>query len=170
MGSTAVGILGKLGHRVVAVTGKPDAHGWLRDLGATDFLSREQAVDESQRPLLKGRWAGAVDTVGGHILATALRSLAYGGTVACCGLVASPELPTTVYPFILRAVNLIGIDSAQAGRDVRERLWAKLASAWKFDALDSLVTEVALDKVGAEIDKILAGRQRGRVVVRLSGD
>ncbi len=168
VGSTAVGILSKLGHAVVAVTGKPNAHGWLRDLGATDFLSREEAIGESSRPLLKERWAGAVDTVGGDILATALRSTAYGGTVACCGLVASPELPTTVYPFILRAVNLIGIDSARAGRNVRERLWAKLAGEWKFDALDSLVMEVGLEEVNAEIGKILAGQQRGRVVVKLA--
>ena len=168
VGSTAVGILGKLGHHIVAVTGKPAAHDWLRDLGATDFLSREEAVDDSQRPLLRGRWAGAVDTVGGDILATALRSMAYGGTVACCGLVASPELPTTVYPFILRAVKLIGIDSAQAEHDVRERLWQHLASDWKFDALDSLVTAVPLEEIDAKIDKILAGQQRGRIVVKLA--
>ncbi len=167
VGSTAVGILGKLGYRVVAVTGKPEAHNWLRGLGATDFLSREEAVDGSSRPLLRGRWAGTVDTVGGDILATALRSTAYGGTVTCCGLVASPELPTTVYPFILRAVKLIGVDSAQAGHDVRERLWQHLASDWKFDALDSLVNEVPLEEVDAEIDKILVGQQRGRVVVKL---
>ena len=161
VGSTAVGILGQLGYQVVAVTGKPAAHEWLRTLGATEFLSREEAVDESGRPLLKERWVGAVDTVGGKILATALRATAYGGTVACCGLVASPELPTTVYPFILRAVKLIGIDSAQAVRDVRERLWQHLASDWKFDVLNSLVTEVPLDAVEGEIEKILAGQQRG---------
>ena len=112
VGSVAVAILGKLGYDVAAVTGKAEAHDYLRRLGATQILAREEVDDRSGRPLLSGRWAGGVDTVGGNILGTLLRSLRHGGCVAACGLAGSNELPVTVYPFILRAVTLTGIDAA----------------------------------------------------------
>jgi acrylyl-CoA reductase (NADPH) len=119
VGSLAVAILARAGYQVVAASGKADAGPFLRDLGAAEVVDREAVRDDSGRPLLRGRWAGAVDTVGGEYLATALKSTQYGGAVACCGLVASADLPTTVYPFILRGVSLLGVDSQACPMDTR---------------------------------------------------
>jgi putative YhdH/YhfP family quinone oxidoreductase len=167
VGSVAVGILARAGYRVAAVTGKPDQEAYLRDLGAAEVLSRDDVRDESGRPLLSGRWAGAVDVVGGEMLATVLKSVAYGGAVASCGLVGSPDLPTTVYPFILRAVSLLGIDSQNCPMDVRRRVWDNLAGPWKLADLEQLATERRLDALEPEIERILQGQQIGRVLVDL---
>ena len=113
VGSLAIAILAKLGYTVVAVTGKTDQYEYLKTLGAAEILDRNEVNDPNQKPLLKERWAGVVDTVGGNILATAIKSTRYAGCVTACGLVGAADLPTTVYPFILRGVKLIGIDSAQ---------------------------------------------------------
>lgn len=115
--------------------------------------------------MLKERWAGVVDTVGGNILATAIKTTRYGGSVAACGLVASPSLETTVYPFILRGVNLLGIDSVNCSLAMRRSLWQKLATEWRVPFLEHLAREVALDHIDREIDLILQGKQIGRVVV-----
>jgi putative YhdH/YhfP family quinone oxidoreductase len=168
VGSLAVGILAQEGYRVAAATGKPGQEGYLRDLGAAEVIPRDQVRDESGRPLLKGRWAGAVDTVGGEYLASVLKSLKYGGTAACCGLVASADLPTTVYPFILRGVSLLGVDSQACPMEVRQRVWRKLAGAWKLAQLERLTSERSLETLAPEIDCILQGQQRGRIVVNLS--
>ncbi|MEJ2732934.1 MAG: YhdH/YhfP family quinone oxidoreductase [Anaerolineae bacterium] len=149
VGSLAVGILANDGYPVVAATG--------------------EVRDASGRPLLSGRWAGAVDTVGGEYLATALKSTRIDGVVTCCGLVASPELPTTVYPFILRGVSLLGIDSQNCPMATRLRLWQKLAGDWKLAHLNDLARECSLDGLEVEIERILQGKQRGRVVVDLAG-
>jgi putative YhdH/YhfP family quinone oxidoreductase len=167
VGSIAVGILARAGYRVVAATGKPAAEPFLRDLGAGEVIPREDVRDTSGRPLLRGRWAGVVDTVGGEYLATVLKATQYGGAVACCGLVASPELPTTVYPFILRGVTLLGIDSQECPMDVRRRTWQRLAREWKLEHLDSLATERSLEELDTEIELILQGQQMGRVIVNL---
>ena len=165
VGSLAVAILAQAGYSVVAVTGKPQAADFLTSLGAGEILSREAATDTSKRPMLKGRWAGVIDTVGGQILATAIKSTQYGGSVACCGLVASPNLPTSVYPFILRGVNLLGIDSGFCQMSLRQQVWQRLASDWKPDQLEHLASERTLDQLDPEIDRILQGQQTGRILI-----
>ena len=169
VGSLAVGILAQAGYRVVAATGKPDAEPFLRELGAREVVPRDQVLDTSPRPLLRGRWAGAVDTVGGEYLATALKSTRYGGAVTCCGLVASADLPTTVYPFILRGVSLLGVDSQECPMIARRQIWQRLATDWKLPNLDRLAAERPLAELEPEIERILAGQQRGRIVVNLAG-
>ena len=141
---------------------------FLKSLGATSVVGREEVTDESKRPMIRGRWAGVVDSVGGPMLATALKATQYGGSVTCCGLVASPNLPTTVFPFILRGIKLLGIDAAGCDISVRPPLWDKLANEWRLSQLESLVAnECTLDTLEPEIEKILQGQQRGRVVVKL---
>ena len=167
VGSIAVSIMAKLGYSITAVSGKPEASDFLTRLGAAEIISRQQAADSSGKPLLKEKWAGAIDTVGGEILATAIKSTAYGGLVTCCGNVASPELPLSVYPFILRGVSLLGIDSAKCPIHIRQKIWQKLAGAWKIENLDSLATECRLPELSGIIEKMLQGRQTGRVIINL---
>lgn len=169
VGSIAVAILAKIGHRVVASTGKADAQEFLDELGAAEIVSREAVNDDSGRPLLKGRWAGVVDTVGGNPLATALKSTRYGGAVTACGLVASPKLETTVMPFILRGISLLGVDSVQCGMRRRVQTWARLADEWKPAALEKLTTEHNLEDLDGLIGRILKGQIRGRVIIRTGG-
>ncbi len=166
VGSLAVAILAKAGYRVVASTGKSDSHDLLRRLGAAEIIGREQLVDESDKPLLAARWAGAIDTVGGKTLATILRSAQQGACITACGLVGGIELPITVYPFILRGVDLAGIDSAECPRERRLRVWQKLASDWKPGDLEQFVTESNLSQLGGHIQEILKGRVTGRVLVK----
>jgi putative YhdH/YhfP family quinone oxidoreductase len=165
VGSIAVAILAKLGYEVEAVTGKLEHHDWLRKLGARTILNRNEVSDDSDRPLLRARWAAAVDTVGGKPLATILRSTQHRGCVAACGLVAGTDLPTTVYPFILRGVTLAGIDSANCPRPERLEMWRKLAGPWSVARLDSLADEITLDELPDRVQKILAGQIVGRTVV-----
>jgi putative YhdH/YhfP family quinone oxidoreductase len=165
VGSIAVAILAKLGYEVEAVTGKSDQHEWLRKLGARTILGRNEVSDDSDRPLLRSRWAAGVDTVGGKPLATILRSTAHRGCVAACGLVAGTDVPLTIYPFILRGVMLAGIDSANCPRPERLEMWQKLAGAWRVTQLDSIVDEITLDELPDRIQKILAGQIVGRTVV-----
>jgi acrylyl-CoA reductase (NADPH) len=167
VGSLAVAILAQAGYQVSAVSGKADGQRFLQDLGAQEIISREDACDTSSRPLLKGRWAGVVDTVGGDILATALKATNPHGTVTCCGNVASPTLNTTVFPFILRGVSLLGIDSQNCPMTIRRRIWQKLAGDWKLEHLERVATEISLDALETHIGLILQGGQKGRVVVRL---
>ena len=167
VGSIAVGILSKLGFNVVAATGKAEATDFLKGLGAQTIISREEANDTSGRPLQKGRWAGTVDTVGGNILATAIKSTKYGGLVAACGNAMSADLAVSVYPFILRGVSLLGVDSADIPMNTRLRTWQRLAQDWKLD-LSGLVSQCALEELSPKIDLILKGGMRGRVVVDLN--
>ena len=170
VGSMAVDILAKLGYRVAAVSGKPAAQEYLRNLGAERVLTREQVDDRSGRPLLHGHWAGAVDTVGGNILASILRSTRYGGCVTACGLTAGHSLAMTVFPFILRAVSLIGIDAAWCPLPVRHEAWRRLADAWKPPHLAEMGRIVELPELPRYIDDILAGRITGRVVVKIGDE
>lgn len=167
VGSIAVAILGKLGFNVVAATGKMEEKDFLTGLGAKAIISREEANDTSGRPLQKGRWAGVVDTVGGNILATALKTAKYGGLVAACGNAMSPDLSVNVFPFILRGVSLLGVDSVEIPMRARQMAWSKLGGEWSVD-LARIVKEVSLDGLNAEIDKILKGGMCGRVVVDLT--
>ncbi|HSE86044.1 MAG TPA: YhdH/YhfP family quinone oxidoreductase [Candidatus Binatia bacterium] len=167
VGSIAVGILSKLGYNVVAATGKTNERDFLTGLGAKAIISRDEANDTSGRPLQKGRWAGVIDTVGGNILATAIKSTKYGGLVAACGNTMSADLAVSVYPFILRGVSLLGVDSVEIPMNTRLRTWQKLAQDWKLD-LSGIVSECALEELSPKIDLILKGGIRGRVVVDLS--
>lgn len=167
VGSVAVSILAREGFQVTAVSGRPETREYLLEMGAREVISAKEATDTSPRPLLKAQWAGAIDTVGGAILATTLRSVDYGGAVTCCGNVASPELPLTVYPFILRAVSLIGIDSQNCPMATRVEVWQKLAGKWKLPHLEKLVTEITLEGLNQQIDLILKRQHRGRTIVRL---
>ena len=167
VGSIAVAILAKLGFNIVAATGKASEHDFLKQLGAQSIISREEANDTSGRPLQKPRWAGVVDTVGGNILATALKTTKYGGLVAACGNAMSHELNVNVFPFILRGVSLLGVDSVEIPMRARQMAWSKLGGEWSID-LAPLVTEVSLDELNPKIDEILNGEIRGRVLVNLS--
>ena len=167
VGSIAVSILVKRGHQVTAVNGVVDETAYLLALGAREIISIEEATDTSGRPLLKARWAGAVDTVGGIMLSTTIRSLQYGGAVTCCGNVGSHDLPLNVYPFIIRGVVLIGIDSQNCPMPMRQAVWERLAGEWKLDHLDQITTETSLEGLGERISMVLEKKHRGRTIVRL---
>lgn len=168
VGAIAVAILARAGYRVVASTGKSSDERFLRNLGAAEIITRDQVTAGSERPMMKERWAGCVDVVGGDTLAAAIKSTRYGGAVTCCGLVGSTELSMNVYPFILRGVSLIGIDSANCPSDTRLQVWKKLAGEWKPEQLQDMVTEVHLEGLEEKIQAMLRGGSRGRVVVKHS--
>lgn len=168
VGSIAVMLLAKLGYRVAAVTGKREREQWLRDRGAARVAGRDELHDETGRPLLAARYAGAVDTVGGKTLAAVVRSLEQRGCVAACGVVGGAELPLTVYPFILRGVTLAGIDSAWCPEDQRAEIWRQLATDWKPDGLGQLATSIGLPELSDAVQRILRGENVGRVVVNVA--
>lgn len=168
VGSLAVSILHKIGYHVIASTGKSDANDMLLEIGANDIIPREALDDQSGKIMLKEKWAGVIDTVGGNILATALKSTKYGGSVTTCGNVASANLLTTVYPFILRGISLIGIDSVECDMDLRIKLWCLLANEWRIDNLNSNVEEVSLHDLASKIPLILKGKLVGRTIVNLA--
>ncbi|MCP4689444.1 MAG: YhdH/YhfP family quinone oxidoreductase, partial [Desulfobacterales bacterium] len=167
VGSIAVSILSKIGYSVTAVNGLVDESDYLKEIGAQRVIDIEKATNRSGRPLLEGRWAGGVDTVGGELLATTIKSTRLGGVVTCCGNVASPDLPLTVYPFILRGVTLIGIDSQHCPMPPRARAWEKIAREWKLDRLERITSETTLDGLGEQIDLMLQGKHKGRTIVRI---
>jgi putative YhdH/YhfP family quinone oxidoreductase len=169
VGTMAVAILAKAGYTVVAATGKPETASFLESLGAEEVVGRDKVLDVPERPLLKGRWAGVIDTVGGPFLACALKSTRFGGAVTTCGNVASPELSLTVYPFILRGISLLGIASAECPDDMRREIWGKLAGEWKLATLEDLCTEISLEDVDACVEKMLRGESRGRILINLDG-
>lgn len=164
VGSVAVMLLAASGRRVVGATGHPDDRGYLQRLGASDLLDRAE-LQQAGKPLQASRWAGAVDVVGGTTLASLLAQTRYGGAVAACGLVESPELHTTVMPFILRGVALLGINSVEAPLATRERVWKRLERDLDLGLLDSLTEVIALSDVRPWAARILSGDTRGRVVV-----
>lgn len=166
VGSAAVSMLARRGYTVSASTGKPDLATELTAMGATEILSRED-VSTPGRPLDKERWAAVVDCVGGETLAYAIRSLKYGGAVAASGLTGGTSVPTTVLPFILRGVALLGIDSVQLDMISRRAIWARCATDLRPHLEDSLVTEIGLDGLDAALTTVRAGQVRGRFVVRL---
>lgn len=169
VGSVAVAILAERGYEVAAVTGKADAGDWLRQLGAAEVLDRSEAASESPKPLESERWAAAIDPVGGEGLAHALRTMKYGGAVACSGLADSPKLEGTVLPFILRAVSVLGIDSVELPIERRRELWVEIAGELRPRGLDDLLVggEFELDQVEEALDLILAGGVRGRMLVKV---
>jgi putative YhdH/YhfP family quinone oxidoreductase len=170
VGSVAVMLLSKLGYHVVAVSGKPSCHDRLRAWGARAVLPRADLEDDASKPLLSGRWAGAVDTVGGRMLSAVVRQILPFGCVAACGVAGGAELPLTVYPFILRGVTLAGIDAAWYPMEARRETWARLGSDWRIEQLPELCVETSLEYLGPEVDAILRGQIAGRVLVRVGAD
>ncbi len=162
VGSVAVMLLAKLGYEVTAVTGKAEQHEFLKSLGASACISRDDARAGADKPLLPETWGGVVDTVGGEILFNAVKSLRYGASLAACGLVDSPQIPATVLPFILRHVNLLGVDSVQLPLEQKREIWHRLAGPWQLAELEMLKRPLSLDTVSEAIDQILAGRMVGR--------
>jgi acrylyl-CoA reductase (NADPH) len=167
VGSVAVSILAKDGYQVAAVSGRTETHDYLKKIGASEIVSAEAATDQSGKPLLKPLWAGSIDTVGGPLLATTIKSVQYGGVVTCCGNVASPDLPLTVYPFILRGITLIGIDSQNCPMPTRVQVWQNLATIWKLPNLEELATETTLEGLNDQIERILKRQHKGRTIVKL---
>lgn len=167
VGSMAVAILSRLGYFVVALSGKPDT-GFLGRLGAKAVISRKEFLTDITPPVLKPRFAGVIDTVGGEILTTAVKSTKQDGIVTACGNVASPDLPLNVYPFILRGVSLLGIDSQHCPMDLRAKIWEKLSQEWKFDLLAGIYEETDLHGLNEKIDLILKGELKGRTLVNLN--
>lgn len=167
VGSFAVALLAHEGYHVVAATGKTDRQSFLEQLGASEIIHRDKVTDVADKPLLSGTWAGAIDTVGGAMLDAVIRQTGHNGTVACCGNVLGGELNTSIYPFILRGVSLMGIDSGICLMPIRKKIWSKLAGEWKLDVLESIYRECSLEELNQEIDKILKGKQVGKVLVNL---
>lgn len=168
VGIIAVALLHKLGFTVCASTGKPHSEELLHSLGASEIIDRKLLGDENPKPLLKEQWAGAVDVVGGETLANVIKSISYGGSVACCGLVQSPAFTATVLPFILRGVNLLGVDSVQLPLAVKTTLWSKLASEWKLPDLELLSHEIGFAELESSLGKVLKGGATGRYVLNLA--
>ncbi|MDM3869930.1 YhdH/YhfP family quinone oxidoreductase [Porticoccus sp. W117] len=166
VGSLAVAMLAKLGYSVVAISGK-DAD-FLHQLGAQDVISREEFNENNSRPLLKARFAGAVDTVGGTILANIIKSLKPWGVATLCGNAASPDLPLTVFPFILRGITVTGIDSQDCPLEERTQVWNKLANEWRPEQLLALYKEITLEQLEQNIQGILQGQLTGRTLINLN--
>jgi acrylyl-CoA reductase (NADPH) len=165
VGSIAVALLSRLGYRVVASTGRPEQRDYLTELGAAGLIDRAELAAKPSRPLDSERWAGAVDTVGGTTLATILTQLKYRASIAACGLAGGSDLPATVIPFLLRGVNLLGIDSVMCPRDERIEAWHRLARDLPPDKLDRMTETAALSASPELAAKILAGGIRGRIVL-----
>lgn len=168
VGSIAVSILSELGYTVVAVTGKASEEDYLKSIGASEILLRSEIEDFKKRPLLKPLFAGGIDTVGGTILENIIKATAPLGVVTCCGNVASPKLELTVFPFILRGVALIGIDSQNYPMTYREKVWNKLANEWKINPELLAHSEVTLEGLEEKIALILKGKIKGRTIVKLT--
>jgi putative YhdH/YhfP family quinone oxidoreductase len=167
VGSIAVALLAKAGYRVVAATGKLDQAPLLQSLGAAETIHRSTLEEGADKALLKQRWAAVIDTVGGPILAGAIKATVANGWVTTCGNVASPDLPITVYPFILRGVSLLGVDAGNVALEIRRELLGKLLTTWRIDLPPNLITITDLTGLSEQIERTLKGQQVGRVVVDL---
>ncbi|KLE02500.1 YhdH/YhfP family quinone oxidoreductase [Aliarcobacter butzleri] len=167
VGSIAVSILSKLGFNVTAISGKEDKVPFLKELGAKEVILRKDFDVENKKPMGSEKYNGVIDTVGGNILAEALKVIKYDGVATCCGLTSSFELNTNVFPFILRGVRLIGIDSVEAKLEKKIAAWEKIASDFKIDSLDNLTNEITLDEIKEAYEALLAGKAVGRYLVKL---
>ncbi len=169
VGSVAVALLAELGYRVAASTGRAETHDYLKSLGAETIVARTELSEPAKRPLEKERWAGCIDAVGGTTLARVLAQTAYGGSVAAVGLTGGNTLETTVLPFLLRGVNLLGIDSVMCPQDRRTAAWARVARDLPMAKLDAMIQDAALSDLFDLGGEILKGQVRGRVVVDVKG-
>lgn len=171
VGSVAVALLAQLGYQVTAVTGRQSSADWLKLLGAHECISREALLDNSSKPMLAPKWSGVVDAVGGEILAVAIKGLRYGASAACCGMAASADLPLNVFPFILRGVNLLGVDSVELPVEIKQQVWDLLGTDWSLNKMADLVAaELSLEELPAYFPQILAGEVRGRAVVKVADE
>jgi len=168
VGSLSIAILSKLGYAVTAITGKESEKEFLLQLGAKDIILRNEFEHQDKRPLLMSKFAGAIDTVGGAILENIIKSTKAMGVVTCCGNAASPQLNLTVFPFILRGVSLIGIDSQNYPMTLREKVWNKLAKEWKPTQLLNTYNEITLEELPEKTDLMLQGKLKGRTIIKLS--
>jgi acrylyl-CoA reductase (NADPH) len=168
VGSIGTAIFSKAGYNVTASTGSLDRKDFLLNLGAKNILPRQELELKERKPMMSGKWDGALDTVGGDILATVIAQTKTNCSVAACGLVSSNILNTTVYPFIIRGVNLLGINSAETPMDIRLQVWEKLSTVWKPDNLDYISTEITLEELDPYIDKILEGKTTGKILIKCS--
>lgn len=164
VGSVAVALLSHCGYEVVACSGKKEEE-YLKQLGAASVIDRTDLSAENARPMLSASWAHAIDTAGGEILSNVLKSLRYGGSVSACGLVASASFSATVLPFILRGINLLGIDSVELPIDAKRETWNRLAGDWKLSNLEMMCTETKLENIDQAIDRIFQGRMVGRALL-----
>ncbi len=167
VGSIAVSLLAQQGYSVAALNGKTDQSEYLKSLGARHIVDICDAIDTSKKPLLAGRWAGSIDVVGGDILASTIKSTKANGVVTTCGNAASFDLPVTVYPFILRGIVLVGIDSQNCPMDLRCQVWQKIASEWQIAGMEKLVGEISLNELDRWIDKMLNRETKGRMIVNM---
>ena len=167
VGSIAVSILSKIGFTVVAISGKEEKTEYLKRIGASEVILRDTFNEEAKKPMMGEKYAGVVDTVGGEVLANALKYIKYDGVATCCGLTSSHELNTNVFPFILRGVRLIGIDSVECKLEKKQAAWEKIASKWKISTLNSITNEITLNEVKDAYSLLLAGKAVGRYVVRI---
>lgn len=166
VGSMAVSIFSKAGYDVVASSGKTAEYDYLKMLGAIRCEGREYCNDEKKRPIARSKWAGALDTVGANTLSTLMAACGKNGSIAVCGLVQSPKLESTVYPFLLNGINLIGVESAETKMDTRLVLWEKLSTSWKPGNLDKIAHDTDLEGLDEHVLKIIKGKTKGRVVVK----
>ena len=167
VGSIAVSILSKIGFNVVAISGKEEKIEYLKRIGASEVILRDTFNEEAKKPMMGEKYAGVVDTVGGEVLANALKYIKYDGVATCCGLTSSHELNTNVFPLILRGVRLIGIDSVECKLEKKQAAWEKIASRWKINTLSSITNEITLNEVKDAYSLLLAGKAVGRYVVRI---
>ncbi|MEM7289414.1 MAG: MDR family oxidoreductase [Pseudomonadota bacterium] len=168
VGTVAIAILSKLGYQVIASTGRINEADFLKELGASEIIDRAE-LSEAGRPLGKERWAGGVDAVGSHTLANLLAQTQYGGAIAACGLAQGFDLPSTVMPFILRGVALLGVDSVMAARDLRKQAWSRIVSDLDISKLDAITSEISFDDIVQTATDLVDGKVRGRVVVDMTG-
>lgn len=167
VGSIAVSILSKLGFNVIAISGKENKIPFLKDIGASEVILRNDFNEQSTKPMMSEKYDGVVDTVGGEILANALKYIKYDGVATCCGLTSSHELNTNVFPFILRGVRLVGIDSVECTRDKKKAAWEKIATDFKVDTLNDLTNEISLDEIKDAYSALLEGKAVGRYLVKI---
>ena len=167
VGSIAVMLLSNLGAKVTSITGKKNTDNYLCNLGSSEIIDREHFIKSTRLPLSRGNFDAAIDIVGGKILSSIIASMKYNGLITVCGNVSDPNFSTSVFPFILRRIRLIGIDSASHPIDVREKIWNKFVSSWKIKNLNNIAKIIDLRSLNNEIRKMLCGKQIGRIIVKL---
>lgn len=168
VGTIAIALLAKLGFTVVACTGKLEQESYLRSIGAASIIDRQTLSEPSSRALQKERWSGAIDVAGGQLLLNILSSLRYGGSVACCGLVDSAVFEASVFPFILRGINLLGVDSVNLSIDHKARIWKKFATEWNLANLEKMTHEIGMHDLPEALSMLQMGRSVGRVLLNVS--
>jgi len=167
VGSVALSLLSKLGYETISISGKESEYDFLRNLGATEIISRAEFQQVDKRPILSAQYAGAIDTVGGPILENILKALKPLGAVTTCGSVSSTQLNITVFPFILRGISLIGISAQNYPMNLRQSLWNKLSDEWKPAHLLDIYTEISLSELKNTLESILKGELKGRTIVKM---